>query len=256
MHFPVQLGNFQLISIHDFNRNTPGLGSGFSYRGQNSKLEFYIYDWENPIVPDGVDSPTVKQAHDKAIIDVQRAAATQFYQNFQTLKTEQILIADHPYLHTSFSYKEDGHAKESHLLVSGFNTQIFKVRILTDRKLTDFLKNDRKEIYEHIGSLTDKARANGYAGVTFDQIKDLKTRLESVVIEDGLSPGEALTISQVELINRGHTQKWDLFNPVDIAMSSNSGYRAIFPSRANNLKDQTFAALIDPQGNVAIEETL
>ena len=92
--------------------------------------------------------------------------------------------------------------------------------------------------------------------MSFNDIKELKTRLEKVTLEDGLDREEALTIAQVELINRGYAQAWNILNPLDIAVNSSFGYRANFPNRANNQKDKTLAVLISSKGNVAIEETL
>ncbi len=256
LSFPIQLGKFQLVAVQNFDRRTPGLGHGISYRKPSCKLEFFIYDWENPLVPDGVESPTIKQANNTALLDVKRAAATGYYQNFESDNSRRIRIGELQFLHTSFTYREDNIPKESHLLVAGFNTQILKVRITLERKAISLFKTDRKTVYRHIAALMKNATERGYNGVSFEEFKALKLRLKSIQLEDGLNRGEALTITQVELINRGYAKDWELLQPIDISVNSNSGYRATFPSRNPIAAIRSIAILVSAQGEVTIEETL
>lgn len=261
--FPQEILDMAVSNINDYEIEKPGLGKGISYRSTDNKLEFYVYDLGAAIIPNGIDNQAIQGAYRAAIADIKRTANTGLYKNFTIEDSKAIELGGHPFLHTRFGYSENLAAKESHLIISGFNTQIVKIRFTLSKK--DFsikdlslsnnpFTSDRKQVLQQISDIVEDGNRRGFVGISNDALTDLQNRLSAVNLDDGITPEEAITIAQVELINKGYATKWNVMQHVDISLSAVSNYQLSFPIRDRESKLDTIQVWISENGDVTIEE--
>lgn len=261
--FPAQILEMAVTSINDYELESPGLGKGISYRDPANKLEFYIYDLQAAIIPNGVNNEAIQSAYQTALIDVQATAKSGFYHNFSFENAREIELGGHPFLYSRFAYNEELIAKESHLLITGFNTQIVKIRLtlsekdfsIKDLSLTNNpFTSEKKQAFQQIANIIADARSRGFTGVSTEEIHELQSNLQSVNIDDGITELEAITIAQVELINKGFANEWNIMQPEEILPSPIAAYQTSFPLRDLDTEFKSIKVWIDDAGTVTIEQ--
>ncbi|MCH6255460.1 hypothetical protein MLD52_02790 [Puniceicoccaceae bacterium K14] len=261
--FPPKILEMAVAAIKDYEQENPGLGKGISYRAPNSKLEFYIYDLQAAIIPNGTKSEAITKAFESAIADVRSTADSGFYKNFSIETSNEIELGDHSFLHSRFAYSEELIAKESHLLVTGFNTQIVKIRLTLSEKNFSILDlsltnnpftSERKQAFQQIAKIFKDSKTLGYTGVSLEQIQSLQENLQKVNTDDGISTNEAITIAQIELINKGYAHTWDIMKPAEAIPSPVAHFQTSFPKRNQQKKQETLQVWISDNGAVTVEQ--
>jgi len=150
--FPDQLAGMQLAKITDYEAQTPGAGTGISYRNANAKADFYVYGGEEKNIPDNLDSESVNR-HFQSVIDAIPKLLGQSENHLQILqKKEKLQIGGLVFLHIALSYQLDGTDKITHVYLTVFHHQFLKIRFtyvdatpqVNDQLLHDFLRETAK----------------------------------------------------------------------------------------------------------------
>lgn len=127
--FPATLAGMKLVETTDFEQEQKGLGTGISYRGEAEKADFYIYNLGQPSLPAGVSSPLIKQHFDQVKNEVMIMEKKGYYNNVAfPIPSETVSIGNLEFLHSEMSYDESGTPCVSHLYLTVFKDQFFKIR--------------------------------------------------------------------------------------------------------------------------------
>ncbi len=205
IYFPGSLGGMRRQPTVYLENRSPGLGVAISYRDRDSKLDVFVYDLQASVIPIGVDSPVIQRSFQDAIADIDRAAQRRLYSDLTLHETETITLGGQPYLHAHVSYRENDLQKDGHLLLSGINGQIVKIR-------SSVVRSSEFNLWRALGYLAraiEQTRYNGYGGLSQEQFAKLEDRLRNVEIRDGIDDLEALALAQMELVKRQRHNRFD-----------------------------------------------
>lgn len=131
MDLPHTLAGFELNSVKDLEKLSPGLGVSLSYKFSGIVATVYVYDATLGNIPDGVDSPIIKKHFAMVKSDAIKVRPDA---QIQILDREsQFLVEGIPVLHSAFQYTSmvEGVRKkdESHLYLTAIKGNFVKVRI-------------------------------------------------------------------------------------------------------------------------------
>jgi hypothetical protein len=87
INFPRTIGGFELRSVIDNEKSSPGLGVTLFYKAPGVKISFFVYDHSLDNIPEGIDSTIVHDEFDVAISNVQHT-----YPDAQILVREERLL--------------------------------------------------------------------------------------------------------------------------------------------------------------------
>ncbi|MEM9157663.1 MAG: hypothetical protein AAGB46_01340 [Verrucomicrobiota bacterium] len=255
VRFPGSIGEMHLQAITDYESSTPGLGVGLSYRGRDTKLEIFVYSNGANLVPNGIEPPIVQEAFANAIGDVEEAVDENRYADYRLLSYRIKDLGNHLFLKAEFSYSEQLAEKRSLLYVTGFNTRIVKIRITTQVDKESSLRERIFDIEEDISFLFLRAQRQGLVGITQAQAIAIQKSMLLINLADGLQAAEALTIAQLEIINRKLAGKWNVLKAtLADAQPIDGRIEILIPERGRAMAQERayLSVFIDAQGRTEI----
>jgi hypothetical protein len=127
--FPETLAGMVLVEVTDYEKQTPGLGVGVSYRAEKQKADLYIYNGGLKHLPDGIDSVEVQQHFKQIIGDIVEMEKQGHYQNVKIVsfgdKTE---IGIQPFLHAEVRFTQQTEDRISHVYLTVLKNRFLKIR--------------------------------------------------------------------------------------------------------------------------------
>ena len=127
--FPAELGGMRLVKVTDYEQQSPGLGTGLSYRSPNEKADLYIYRGGPGPAPAGIDSAEFLKHFDQVIGDVLEMEKSGHYSKVTiTVPRENITIGQQPFLHAEIHFTHQNEARVSHIYLTVLRQQYFKIR--------------------------------------------------------------------------------------------------------------------------------
>lgn len=167
--FPRTLGGFELKSVNDLEKLSPGLGVSLNYNVPGVVATVYVYGatWGN--IPDGADSPIIKKHFASVKNDV-----IKIHPDAKILDREsQFLVEGIPVLHSASQYisivEGARKAEESHLYLTALKGNFVKVRItysgsdqpeLGLRLQTQFIESICREMAKAVSVVPHKGTGN------------------------------------------------------------------------------------------------
>ena len=218
IYFPGQIGSLYRQPIIYLEEKSPGLGFAVSYRSDEAKIDIFVYDLGASVIPVGPDSKIAKQNFKDALENIRKATDRRIYSNFKLVDQTELVFAKQSFHYARVSYEENLLLKDSHLLLSGLNNQILKIRA-TINASSNF---DFWRALDRIADAIAQSRRAGYGGITLYQLEDIERRLASLSLRDGLSESEAILIAQAELLEREYHNRFDVAQPA-LARNPHSG---------------------------------
>ncbi|HVN97083.1 MAG TPA: hypothetical protein VMT62_11685 [Syntrophorhabdaceae bacterium] len=146
--FPDTVGQAKLVSVRDYEKESPGLGVGIMYRAETFKADVFLYDLDQGSVPTGAAAPLISAQFEQAVSDVYAVEKMGIYKDIvMELPKETVRVGAYSFLHSRMIFTQDSNERVSHLYLTGYKGQFVKVRItylLSDaangeKSLTDFL---------------------------------------------------------------------------------------------------------------------
>jgi len=126
--FPRSLAGCELHSVIDNEKSNPGLGVTLLYNAPLVKVSVFVYDGSRRNIPEGIDSPVIRDEFAGARSNVQR-----MYPDTQIwVRESRFAVADIPILHSAFQHTEmkpgSRETVVSHLYLTARNGNFIKVR--------------------------------------------------------------------------------------------------------------------------------
>lgn len=129
---PTELGGFTKRRETIYEDKEPGTGIGVSYRADFGKVDLYIYDYCEKIIPDGIDNEIIKLAFTNAQAAVKTAEQNKMYKIAATMKGQGFFLPDEkrfPFLLAIYVLNyPDGAIDGSFVHVLGRKNKIIKLR--------------------------------------------------------------------------------------------------------------------------------
>jgi hypothetical protein len=131
LKFPPVIAGAERSSLHEYEKENPGLGYSVGYRQPDAVATVYVYDLKQRDIPDDPSSPVIKAQFAQASADIFRTQQQGVY-----LKVEsrgEFSMADAPgrtrLLCAAFWLTRAGGELASYLCVGGWNNKFVKFRI-------------------------------------------------------------------------------------------------------------------------------
>ncbi len=129
--FPKTIGSFLYQDYHDYEKESPGLGRSFAYRTSNGvTATLYVYNLKQKEIEDGPDSSLIRDSAVATAQEIGMVAEQQGYTDLVVSNFDKISVGTSKLWLSRISYNAaDGTPRHSIALLTGFNSQIFKVRM-------------------------------------------------------------------------------------------------------------------------------
>lgn len=206
IYFPGSLGPLIRRPVVNLEDRSPGLGLAISYRSPDTRIDVFVYDLQASIIPTGIDSTVIQDNFQQAIADLKKAAKGRAYSNLKLEPTRQRTIVSTPFLEQPFSYTESLTPKNGHILVSGVNSQILKIR--TAQEVGSPL--EMGTLLGYLAQSIRQSQRNGYGGIANSEYQEIRTNLAQIDLTDGLSSTEAISIAQITLVDNEFHNQYDV----------------------------------------------
>ncbi len=205
IYFPGALGPLFRRPVVKLEERSPGLGLAISYRNPEARIDVFVYDLQASIIPTGDDSEVIEKSFQDAIADLNLAAAKRIYSQLTIDAPIVRTFAQTDFRHARFDYTEGLTPKEGELYVTGVNGQILKIR--TAKRQGSAIEMSR--LLSYIGHAIEQSHRNGYGGISTSDYQRISTQLAKIDLSDGLSQSEAISIAQIELVNKKQHHRYD-----------------------------------------------
>jgi len=134
---PERAGEMPLEGIKDYEKESPGGGTGWSYRVKTAKADIYFYSNGMTDIPADVNSPIIARHLQEVIGGVYEAQKLGYYSGVKTVTADQkVFIGSQPFLQAELKFTQDNIPRVSHIYwcVRG---QVFEntLHLLPDRSV-------------------------------------------------------------------------------------------------------------------------
>jgi len=128
--FPERIGSLKLVECSDFEKKTPGLGYGISYRTPGMSADIYAYDFRMKDIPEGAESEMMKKHFEQVAAEIYQIEKAGKYRNVKPAGTvEGRKLSGIGFLYRGFTLEREGAAMESRIYLTGYKGKFFKIRI-------------------------------------------------------------------------------------------------------------------------------
>ncbi|MDQ8201634.1 hypothetical protein [Pelagicoccus sp. SDUM812003] len=254
IYFPGALDELFRQPIVLLEERSPGLGVAISYRNNHARLDVFVYDLQASVIPVGIDSEVIEDSFQNAIDDIRKATKRRIYSNFVLRETGTRTLAGTDFLYADFTYGEDLFQKDGHLLVAGVNGQIIKIR----SSITIPSDHDVWRAIGYLARAIEQSRRRGYGGLTLAEFESIRESLARIDLSDGLQEQEAISIAQMELVNRKRHHRFDPKTATLLETDDSSEQRVQFsqyPSAHDTPMPSLVTVEISPDGRASLSES-
>lgn len=132
--FPKHAGEFERREVHDFSQEgSAALGFVIGYHHPREVVvHLYVYDANKINIPDGDQSPEVREQIEKSSAEISVVESMGMVQSVERLGDKEVAIGDGQQvlkaLGRSFRYIENRHEVKSYLYVTGYRKDFIKIR--------------------------------------------------------------------------------------------------------------------------------
>jgi len=126
---PERAGEMPLEGTKDFEKESPGGGTGWSYRTEYAKADVYLYTNGLTDIPADVNSPILARHLQEVIGGVHEAQKLGYYSGVKTVTADQkVFIGSQPFLQAELKFTQDNIPRVSHIYLGVFEGQFLKIR--------------------------------------------------------------------------------------------------------------------------------
>jgi len=130
LNFPAEIGGMKMTQQTDYEKDNPGAGVGWSYRGAVARADVYIYSMGFEVVPSNLDSPTIAGHFQQTVGGVYEMKRLGHYADVKTVVPEEkVLIGPLPFLHAELRFTEKNQNRISHLYLGVWKGRFLKIRL-------------------------------------------------------------------------------------------------------------------------------
>jgi len=129
--FPDTIANMALVKITDYEKQTPGLGVGASYRANYEKADIYAYSGGLSNLTDGAGSIEVQKHFKEIVGEIVEMERQGRYQDVKIVgQPGKVEIGTQLFLHAELSYVQDNEPRISHVYLTILKGRFLKIRYI------------------------------------------------------------------------------------------------------------------------------
>jgi hypothetical protein len=127
---PSELGGLPLVQVTDYEKESPGLGVGLSFRREDRvKADIYFYNAKLSPIPDGTKSKLMIDHFYAVTGEVMEMEKRGVYKNVQVIVPQEVVsVGGVRFLHANLRFSTDAGPMESHVYLTGMKGQFVKIR--------------------------------------------------------------------------------------------------------------------------------
>lgn len=131
IELPKSIGSFLYQDFHDYEKENPGLGRSFAYHTSDGvTATIYVYDLNRRDIENGADGVVVVESARLTAREIEMMAKQQGYAELSVSNFRKVSVGAVKMWFSRISFQdENGVERNSLALLTGYKSQIFKVRI-------------------------------------------------------------------------------------------------------------------------------
>jgi hypothetical protein len=127
--FPPRIGGLELSNQTDFEKDSPGLGMGWSYHTEGIKADVYLYNGRLATIPDDLSSPIVAGHFQEVVAEIYAMKSQGYYTDIRTVTPEErVNIGSMSFLHAELKFTQENIPRVSHVYLTVWKNQFLKIR--------------------------------------------------------------------------------------------------------------------------------
>lgn len=127
--FPARIGGLEFFQKTDYEKDGPGLGTGWAYRAKGIKADIYLYSGGLASISSDLTSPLVANHFQEVVAEIYEMKRRGYYSDVRTITPEKrIQVGSMPFLYAELKYTQENTPRISQAYLSVWKNQFLKIR--------------------------------------------------------------------------------------------------------------------------------